>query len=65
MRRLFHGSHTVTITPFTPGGVEIDFEAWEGFLDWQIACGVPGIIILGTTGEFLTITDAERSAFVK
>jgi len=65
MRRLFTGSHTVSITPFTPGGAEIDFEAWEGFLDWQVACGVPGIIILGTTGEFLTITDDERSAFVK
>jgi 4-hydroxy-tetrahydrodipicolinate synthase len=65
MRRLFTGSHTVTVTPFTPGGAEIDFEAWEGFLDWQIACGVPGIIILGTTGEFLTINDAERSAFIK
>lgn len=65
MRRLFTGSHTVTVTPFTPSGAEIDFEAWEGFLDWQIACGVPGIIILGTTGEFLTINDAERSAFIK
>mgnify|MGYP001352436459 CR=1 FL=1 len=65
MRRLFTGSHTVSITPFTPGGAEIDFEAWEGFLDWQVACSVPGIIILGTTGEFLTITDVERSAFVK
>ena len=65
MRRLFTGSHTVSITPFTPGGAEIDFEAWEGFLDWQVACSVPGIIILGTTGEFLTINDIERSAFVK
>jgi 4-hydroxy-tetrahydrodipicolinate synthase len=27
--------------------------------------GVPGIIILGTTGEFLTLTDAERTAFVE
>jgi 4-hydroxy-tetrahydrodipicolinate synthase len=26
---------------------------------------VPGIIILGTTGEFLTITDEERDAFVE
>jgi 4-hydroxy-tetrahydrodipicolinate synthase len=26
---------------------------------------VPGVIILGTTGEFLTITDSERSTFVK
>lgn len=60
----FTGSYTVTITPFTPGGAEIDYEAWQGFLDWQVEQGVPGIIILGTTGEFLTITDAERTAFV-
>jgi len=59
-----NGSYTVTITPFTPGGGEIDYEAWQGFLDWQVEAGVPGIIILGTTGEFLTISDAERSAFV-
>ena len=65
MRTQYTGSHTVTVTPFTPGGAEIDYEAWEGFLDWQVECGVPGIIILGTTGEFLTITDEERSSFVR
>lgn len=65
MKPTYSGSHTVTVTPFTPGGAEIDFEAWEGFLDWQVANDVPGVVILGTTGEFLTITDAERSAFVK
>ena len=47
------------------GGAAIDYEAWERFLDWQLACGVPGIIILGTTGEFLTMTDDERGAFVE
>ncbi|MBW4708411.1 dihydrodipicolinate synthase family protein [Roseobacter sp. YSTF-M11] len=65
MRPTYSGSHTVTVTPFTPGGAEIDYEAWEGFLDWQVSCGVPGVIILGTTGEFLTVSDAERTAFVK
>lgn len=64
MSTTFSGSYTVTVTPFTPGGTEIDFEAWQRFLDWQIDTDVPGIIILGTTGEFLTITDAERAAFV-
>ncbi|MEX0343512.1 MAG: dihydrodipicolinate synthase family protein [Rhizobiaceae bacterium] len=59
------GSYTVSITPFTPGGKAIDYEAWKPFLDWQIACGVPGIIILGTTGEFLTVSDDERTEFVK
>lgn len=62
--KTFSGSYTVTITPFTEGGEKIDYSAWRKFLDWQVASGVPGIIILGTTGEFLTITDAEREAFV-
>ena len=61
----FSGSYTVTITPFTEGGAAIDYDAWKKFLDWQVACGVPGIIILGTTGEFLTITDEERSEYVE
>jgi 4-hydroxy-tetrahydrodipicolinate synthase len=65
MTKHFSGSYTVTVTPFTPGGKEIDYAAWAKFLDWQLASGVPGIIILGTTGEFLTLTDAERTAFVK
>lgn len=60
----FSGSYTVTITPFTEGGVAIDYPAWERFLDWQIASGVPGIIILGTTGEFLTLSDQEREEFI-
>ncbi|MFN3145514.1 MAG: dihydrodipicolinate synthase family protein [Paracoccaceae bacterium] len=59
------GSYTVTITPFTPGGDAIDYPAWKRFLDWQHASGVPGVIILGTTGEFLTITDDERTEFVE
>lgn len=63
--KTFSGSYTVTITPFTPGGAAIDYEAWARFLDWQLASGVPGIIILGTTGEFLTLTDDERGAFVE
>lgn len=60
----FTGSYTVTITPFTEDGSAIDYAAWARFLDWQMACGVPGVIVLGTTGEFLTVTDAERTAFV-
>ncbi|MEM9754791.1 MAG: dihydrodipicolinate synthase family protein [Pseudomonadota bacterium] len=61
----FAGSYTVTITPFTEAGKAIDYDAWSRFLDWQVASGVPGIIILGTTGEFLTITDDERSEYVE
>ena len=65
MTHQFRGSYTVAVTPFTENLSNIDIPAWERFLDWQLAVGVPGIIILGTTGEFLTISDEERQAFVE
>jgi len=65
MPKQFRGSYTVTITPFTADGKKIDIPAWKRFVDWQLKVGVPGIIILGTTGEFLTLTDEERRLFVE
>ena len=65
MAHNFRGSFSVNVTPFTEDGQHIDIPAWKRFLDWQLANGVPGIIILGTTGEFLTLTDDERSLFVE
>jgi 4-hydroxy-tetrahydrodipicolinate synthase len=64
MHQPFRGSYTVTVTPFTEDGSAIDVEAWKGFLDWQLEVGVPGIIVLGTTGEFLTVSDEERRLLV-
>ena len=61
----FRGSYTVTVTPFTEDGSAIDLAAHRRFIDWQIDSGVPGLIILGSTGEFLTVSDTERTAFVK
>ena len=65
MAKPFRGSYTVTITPFTGDGSAVDFEALRGFLDWQLAEGVPGVIVLGTTGEFLTLDDDERTQVVE
>jgi 4-hydroxy-tetrahydrodipicolinate synthase len=65
MTHAFRGSFCVTITPFSEDGRRLDIPAWKRFLDWQLAEGVPGLIILGTTGEFLTLTDDERTEFVE
>jgi 4-hydroxy-tetrahydrodipicolinate synthase len=65
MAKTFRGSYTVTITPFTEDGSAICVESLQRFIDWQLACKVPGIIILGTTGEFLTISDDERQQLVE
>ena len=64
MSKSFRGCYTVTITPFTADGARICTESLKRFLDWQLACNVPGVIILGTTGEFLTISDDERREYV-
>jgi 4-hydroxy-tetrahydrodipicolinate synthase len=61
----FRGSYTVTITPFTEDGSAIDTGALARFLDWQLEVGVPGVIVLGSTGEFLTVTDDERTQLVE
>lgn len=61
---MFRGSYTVTITPFTEDRSAVDVTALERFLDWQLECGVPGVIVLGTTGEFLTVSDTERELIV-
>ena len=64
MAKEFRGSYTVTVTPFTQDGSAIDVGALKDFLDWQLDCGVPGVIALGSTGEFLTVNDEERRLLV-
>ena len=64
MSRQFRGSYTVSVTPFIEDGSRICIDSLKRFLDWQLACDVPGIIMLGTTGEFLTVNDAERRSLV-
>jgi len=61
----FRGSYGVLVTPFTEGGTSVDVEALKRLLDWQIESKSPGVIMLGTTGEFLTISDEERRLIVE
>lgn len=65
MKEPFRGSYTVTVTPFTEDGSAVDVAAFKRFLDWQMAIGVPGVIVLGSTGEFLTVTDDERALLIE
>ena len=60
----FSGSFTVMVTPFSDDGSKVDYSTLRRFVDWQISNGVPGLIPLGSTGEFLSITDEERREIV-
>ena len=60
----FRGAYTVMVTPFKDDNSGIDEKALRRFIDWQIAEGVPGLMPLGSTGEFLAVDDAERTSLV-
>jgi 4-hydroxy-tetrahydrodipicolinate synthase len=48
------------VTPFSDDGAAINERVLREFVDWQIKEGVHGLIPLGSTGEFLSLTDPER-----
>jgi 4-hydroxy-tetrahydrodipicolinate synthase len=64
MRR-FRGTYTVLVTPFTQDGRAVDHDALRRLVEFQIAEGIHGLIPLGSTGEFLSVTPEERSAIVE
>ncbi|HWK47639.1 MAG TPA: dihydrodipicolinate synthase family protein [Stellaceae bacterium] len=57
----FRGTYTVMITPFTAEGT-LDLPALRRFVDWQIEQGIHGLVALGSTGEFLSLSDEENAA---
>ena len=58
------GLYTALITPFTDNN-EIDIEGVKFLLQRQLAAGVDGIVLLGTTGEDPTITPTERERLIR
>lgn len=60
---IFKGAGTALITPFKDDNV--DFEALNNLIEFQISGGIDALIINGTTGEPTTMTRAERTAVAK
>ncbi|MBR1777824.1 MAG: 4-hydroxy-tetrahydrodipicolinate synthase [Alphaproteobacteria bacterium] len=54
---MFKGLYTALITPFNQG--EIDAEAFCRLIEFQIAAGVNGLVVCGTTGESAVMTAEE------
>jgi 4-hydroxy-tetrahydrodipicolinate synthase len=56
----FHGVLPALITPFTEDGSAIDGQALAANVERLIGAGVGGLVPGGSTGEFTTLTNAER-----
>ena len=55
------GLGTALITPFKQD-LSVDYPALDRLLDTQLAGGVDYLVVLGTTGEAVTLSAEERKA---
>ena len=60
---MFKGSIPALITPFRNG--EIDWPAFDNFVEWQVEQGSHGVVPCGTTGESPTLSHDEHNAIVE
>ena len=60
----FCGTFTVMVTAFDNNG-RIDLDAQARFTEWQVGNGIHGLIPLGSTGEFLSMSFSERKAIAE
>lgn len=56
---VFEGTWTALVTPFTEAGEAVDFESLARLVAYQLAGGVDGLVICGSTGEAATLSDEE------
>ncbi|MFA0442117.1 4-hydroxy-tetrahydrodipicolinate synthase [Vibrio sp. 10N.286.49.C2] len=57
---MFKGTFSVTVTPFSDDLKSVNVDALKQHTQWQVQQGIHGLIPLGSTGEFLSMTDEER-----
>src|ERR671931_698184 len=65
MSEPFQGVLPALITPFTEDGAAIDTQALAANVERLIAGGVAGLVPGGSTGEFTTLSNAERRELVE
>ncbi|ODU40801.1 MAG: 4-hydroxy-tetrahydrodipicolinate synthase [Thiobacillus sp. SCN 63-374] len=58
------GSLVAIVTPMTDDGA-LDLDALRRLIDWHIAAGTDGIVIVGTTGESPTVSYDEHCLLIR
>lgn len=62
---VFEGILPALITPFTADASEVDHAALTALVEGLLDAGVSGLVPCGSTGEFVSLTGAERRAVVE
>ena len=61
---IFKGCGTAIVTPFNKEN-QIDFDEFKRLVDFQINNGVNAIVVCGTTGEAVTLSQEEKQELIK
>ena len=61
---MLQGSMVAIVTPMLDDG-SLDLDALRALIDWHIAAGTDGIVIVGTTGESPTVDVAEHCLLIE
>ncbi len=64
VEKKFKGAYTAIITPFDEKE-RVDYDTLEALIEMQIANGIDGIIVCGTTGESPTLNHFEHSDVIR
>ena len=56
----YRGAITAIVTPFESRGKQMDYDGLRKLCEFQTACGISGIVSVGTTGESPTLTWEEH-----
>src|ERR1051325_10016661 len=57
---MLRGALAAAVTPLREDGAALDEDAFRPYLDFLAAGGLDGILALGTTGEGILLSAAER-----
>ncbi len=60
---MLQGSYVALVTPFKNNGV--DYSALEGLIEYHLANGTDGIVLLGTTAETAGLASDEKDAILR
>ena len=61
---MFAGSFTAIVTPFNRD-LSVDYAKLRELVEWQIECGIDGVVPVGTTGESPTLDYDEHHRVVE
>jgi len=61
---VFKGSFVALVTPFDDN-LEIDYEAYEKLIEFQLKNGADGLVPCGCTGEAATLSHEEQKACIR